>query len=231
MLIIADKRIPAPALKTLSKYGEAVLIKTSGITYEAISGHPDIFFTLVNRHLVTAPNLPDNYINLLEGKGIRFVKGELPVGVKYPDTAGYNVVCTDKYLLHNFRYTDPVITKLSDNLDLIHINQGYARCNLIPLKEDHFITSDEGIYRVLKNYNLEVLLADPKGIVLPGFKHGFIGGTAGVHENEIFFIGKLAFYPDGKKIRDFLSSLNYSIIELYEGPLIDGGSLVFINKE
>ena len=44
MLIIADNRIPLEAKNKLEKYGKLVLLKTSGITENSISGHPDIFF-------------------------------------------------------------------------------------------------------------------------------------------------------------------------------------------
>lgn len=229
MLIIADQRIPTPAKTTLEKFGELHLLKTTGVTYEAISGHPDVFLCSVNDQLVIAPNICQSFKDLFHQKKINYAIGELPIGGKYPATATYNIVCTEKFLLHNFRYTDSVITNLSDDLQLIHLNQGYSRCNLIPLKNDHFITSDEGIHRVLNNYKLDTLLVNPAGILLPGFDHGFIGGTAGVIGSKIFFLGKLDLFPDGRKIRQYLSQLDYQIIELYDGPLFDGGSIFFID--
>ncbi|HPE55958.1 MAG TPA: hypothetical protein PK904_06150 [Bacteroidales bacterium] len=228
MLIIADKRIPAAARKKLSEYGEVVLFKTSGLTYEAISGHPDIFFCAVNGQLIVAPNLPENYKSILRNHQISCMEGEQPVGGKYPENAAYNVVSNDKYLFHNFRYTDSKINELADDLDLIHVNQGYCRCNLLPLKNDHYITSDEGIRRVLENYHFDVLYVDPKDILLPGMKHGFFGGCCGVWENKVFILGNLNHFGDGKKVRTYLQHLHYEIIELYDGPLFDGGSVLFI---
>ncbi len=113
-------------------------------------------------------------------------------------------------------------------MDLIHLNQGYSRCNLLPLKNNHFITSDEGIKRVLQNYNLNVLQVSPEDIQLPGFKHGFFGGTCGVLGNSIFILGSLKNYKDGGKVETYLHSLNYEIIELFDGPLYDGGSILFL---
>jgi len=228
MLILADKKIPLQAAEKLKEFGEVHLFATKGITYDAISGHPDIFFCEVNNRLVVAPNLPAEYTALLERNNIPFSRGEQPVGSKYPDSARYNAVCTERYLLHNYRYTDSVITRLADEHDLIHLSQGYSRCNLIALKNDRFITSDNGIFRILKNYKFDVLYVHPAGIQLPGFDHGFIGGAAGHHDDMIFFTGSLDHYPDGDKIRQFLSGSAYRIIELYDGPLFDGGSLLFI---
>ena len=68
MFIIADNRIPPQAKEKLSEYGEIINFSTKGITYEAISGHPDIFFCQVNNKLIVAPNLPDLYKNTLTSK-------------------------------------------------------------------------------------------------------------------------------------------------------------------
>jgi hypothetical protein len=228
MLIIADKRIPEEAQQKLKEYGELVLLETNGITYDAISGHPDIFICQVNNEVIVAPNLPDNYKKRLKESGVNFIEGEQKVGEKFPATASYNIVSTDKFLMHNFRYTDSSITDRSGDLDLIHLNQGYSRCNLLPLKNNAFITSDEGISRILTNYKLEHLYVSPEGIELPGFKHGFIGGACGVWDNKVFILGALKHFNEGEKIRAFLKNQGYEIIELSDGPLYDGGSILFI---
>jgi hypothetical protein len=227
MIILTDKRIPSQAQKALNGYGEVILFSTEGLTYPAISCHPDIFFCQMNVHLVVAPNLPEKYKIILAENDISFLEGEVPVGEKHPDTAKYNAVFTDKYLIHNFRYTDSVITDRAGQLDLIHSGQGYTRCNLLALKDDHFITSDAGIARVLLGYSLNNLLVDPSDILLPGMKHGFFGGACGVHENKVFILGNLDHIKDGKKVRDYLQILSYEIVELYDGPLFDGGSILF----
>lgn len=230
MLIIVDRKIPPEAINKLGDFGEVQLFGTSGVTYEAISGHPDVFFCTVGDTLVIAPNIPESFKKILSGKNIPFIPGELPVGSKYPETARYNAVCNGSYLLHNFRYTDSVVTNRADDLDLIHLNQGYARCNLIPLKGNRFITSDEGIFRVLSKFDFEVLLVNPQGIMLPGFSNGFIGGTCGIRENRVFFLGSLAHFAEGEKVRSFLDKAGYEIIELFNGPLYDGGSLLFVKE-
>ncbi|NQT78040.1 MAG: hypothetical protein HQ565_10020, partial [Bacteroidetes bacterium] len=179
MLIIVDKKIPQDAKKLLSHYGELLELQTSGITYEAISGHPDIFFHQINGKLLIAPNLPEAYKEILSRNGLEFVVGEQAVGKKYPASATYNAVSTGSHLIHNFRHTDAAITAMGEDADLIHVDQGYTRCNLIPINDHHFITSDHGIQRVLEGFEKECLYVDPKGIILEGFKHGFFGGCCG----------------------------------------------------
>jgi hypothetical protein len=228
MLIIIDKKIPEEAKNKLARYGNLMELKTHGITYDAISGHPDIFFSQVSEQLVVAPNLPEHYFAKLEDLNIFFITGELEVGLKYPASSRYNVVADQDFIIHNFRNTDYEITRLSAGKDLVQVDQGYTRCNLIALGNKHFVTSNKGIARTLKRYDSSVLYVSPKGIQLPGFKNGFIGGCAGIHQNKIFFIGKLDHLSDADKLKDFLRKQNYEIIELYDGPLFDGGSIFFI---
>ncbi len=118
LFCFADNKIPETALKKLSAFAEVIVFETSNITYESISGHPDIFLCKMNDKLVIAPNLPVEYKTKLQDYRINYVEGELPVGKRYPDTVSYNAVFTGDTLIHNFRYTDPKITSLADDMDL-----------------------------------------------------------------------------------------------------------------
>jgi len=228
MKIIVNKQIPVQAIEVLNEYGEILLFETNGITYPQVAGHPDLFFCGGNGQLVVAPNTPEKYTEKLKNSNVDFVLGKSLVGNRYPDSARFNAIITDKYLIHNLEITDPVIRETFDNLETVNIPQGYGRCSLLPLKDDCFITSDKGIERVLKEKGFEVLFISPSGIVLPGFEHGFFGGTAGVTDDEVFFIGSLKRFSEGEKVKKFLQRLGYKIIELYDGALIDGGSIIFV---
>jgi len=227
MFIIADPRIPHNAKIKLEKYGKVLYLATNGITYPAISCHPDIFLFKTNYRLIVAPNTPKAFQDQIIQLKFPFTKGKKNIGAEYPETAHYNVVETDRYLIHHKKYTDPAIRELTTGKEFIHVKQAYTRCNLIALRDNRFITSDKGIEKVLKRKGLEVLYVDPKGILLPGFDHGFIGGTCGVFKNQIFFLGSLDHFNEGEKIRGFLK--DHEIIELYDGPLFDGGGLLFIS--
>ena len=228
MLIIIDQKMPAEAKKTLASYGDLLELKTEGITYPAISGHPDIFFCQSADKLIVAPNLPRPYFDQLDEHGINYIVGEFPVGSEYPASARYNAVATPNHLIHNFRHTDFMITRTLEDLNPIHVDQGYCRCNLLPLKDDHFITSDRGIYKVLQGLNFDILFISPEDIYLEGFPNGFFGGCCGVWGDKVFFNGSLSFYKDGEKVRNYFVNLHYEIVEIYEGPLTDCGSIMII---
>lgn len=232
MLILIDKKIPSEAKKTLSAYGELLELETSGITYDAISGHPDIFFFSSGSKLFAAPNLPGEYFDALNKNGIDAVRGSSPVKNTYPDTARYNAVLSGSYFIHNTSITDKsILETISGSRQILNVKQGYCRCSLLPLKNDCFITSDPGIFKILQKENLKSVFIHPRDIILPGFPHGFIGGACGISGDRIFITGGLKHLSGGKKLRDFLNELDYKIIELYDGPLFDGGSLLFLNDE
>lgn len=226
MFVVADNSLPDQAKKNLEKVGQILFMESSNIAYPSISGHPDIFLFQQDDQLIVAPNTPKDFLEQLTARNISFTTGILNVGKEYPETAHYNVLETTRYLIHHKKYTDNSIVQLNRDKDFIHVNQAYTRCSLIALDDQRFITSDKGIEKKLKQKGIEVLFISPKGILLPGFDHGFIGGTCGILDNQIFFIGSLDHFHDGEKIRTFLK--NYEIIELYDGPLYDGGSLIFL---
>jgi hypothetical protein len=228
MNIIIDKRVPQLAKQALSEYGELVEFGTSGITYEAISCHPDIFFCQAKDGLIVAPNIPQEYLSILTLKGIPFSLGQLPVGNRYPDSARFNAVVTDQFLIHNRDIVDPAITKSGVQLEFNNVSQGYCRCNLIHLGENRFITSDRGIEKSLHAKNARIQYVSPAGIILPGFEHGFFGGCCGLWDHKLLLIGRLDLYPEGNKIRPFVEAASIEIVELYEGPLFDGGGLFFV---
>jgi len=227
MLIISDNRIPEEAKNNLQRYGDVMFIETEGIVYDAVSGHPDIFFCDTGNGLIVAPNLPDGIKRKLKDYSAGFIEGDKAVGEKYPATASYNAVVTSKYLIHNLKVTDKAIFDNTGNLIKIDVKQAYTRCNLLPVKDDRFITSDKGIEKSLLRYRLEVLYVNPSDIILPGFRNGFFGGVCGVYENRVFIIGSLDKFGDGSNVRAFLKRLDMEIVELYDGELYDGGSLLF----
>lgn len=231
MLIFVDKRAPEQARQNLRKFGVVVEFETRGITYEAISGHPDIFICQTAEKLVVAPNLPEEFLAVLQNNQVEFTFGKNRVGEKYPETAFYNAVVTEKYLVHRPGITDPKILELNIDKRVIPVKQAYTRCNLLFLKEKTAITSDKSIEKQLNDLGLNVLYVDPKPIQLPGFKHGFFGGACGMLENQIIILGNLSFHHQGNQIRKFVNDAGINIAELYDGPLYDGGAILFLKKE
>jgi len=226
--VIVSASVPKPALMHLEKQFAVLQFQTEGITYPAISNHPDVFLSPMESGFIGASNLPNQIKKVMQDTGIDMKEGKLPIGIKYPESAPYNAVITENLLIHHLRFTDPILLQHHAQKTQIHVNQAYTRCNLLPLRDNWFITSDKGIEIVLANHGLKVLYVSPEDILLPGFQHGFFGGTCGIADNTVYFLGHLKYHPQGESIRELLENMEYQICYLYDGPLFDGGSLFFV---
>jgi hypothetical protein len=231
MYILIDGRIPSKSKEKLSEYGQLIEFTANNSVYQAISGHPDIFCCNINNKLIIAPETKFEIINIFEKLGIEFIFGKSKLGKKYPETACYNAVVTDKYLIHNLKITDSIILDYSKNLSKIHVNQGYTRCNLIALDNDYFITSDMGIYNKLSSLlQNKVFYVNPRNITLPTLDYGFFGGCCGYYNKTLFIAGHIRYLPEYKQLNEFIEKSGNSLINLADHRLFDGGGIFFIDK-
>ena len=227
MLILADARLPEEALQGLQRLGKLIPFASHGITYPAISGHPDIFFCPTPQGLVHAPNTPQAVLKNLQKHGIRLIKGQSPVGAAYPHSAAYNAFANGQYLLHHPGITDKVLAQQLSHLELLPVKQGYTRCNLVEAG-GLYITGDKGIEKALQQQGLDIFFTENKDIILPGSPHGFIGGCAGVHRDVLYLCGSPDHLPHGRELNEVLRRHSIRLEPLYDGPLWDGGSLLFL---
>ena len=122
MYAIIDKRTPAEILKNLEKYVDDIfLFSSKEITYNAISGHPDIFMFQDENKLIMAPNTPVECINFLDSKKIIYSFGIKPVGFNLDDSVLYNCLSTDNYFFCKKGKPDMTIQEWSAAKKLIKI--------------------------------------------------------------------------------------------------------------
>lgn len=228
MLIFIDKRSSEKAKKKLSEFGEVTVFETNGIVENYLNGHPDLFLCQTPSDLIVAPNLPDQYFNILNRNKIKYKTGSKKITRDYPDCAAYNSVVTEKFRIHKTTCSDELIKNLAQIS--INVNQGMTRCSLLSLDSQNYITSDKGIEKVLITNNLNVCYVEPYDILLSGKPYGQIGGTAGVCNQTFFFNGSLKKFSEGNKIKSFIENLGMKIIELSDEPLFDGGSIIFVRS-
>lgn len=147
----------------------------------------------------------------------------------YPLNVSLNCARICNKLIANTKYTDPQILDYCarKNIKIIDVKQGYAKCSTAIINHDSVITSDETIYRVCIENQIDVLKITPGHISLPGYDYGFIGGCCGlVAPNKIVFTGNLELHPDGKKIIKFIYSKNIDILCLSDKQLLDIGGII-----
>jgi len=226
MLIFVDYRLPAQALTLLGEMGHVVGINHKGITYPAISGHPDVFFCYGAGRLVVAPNASPFYFNTLKKHQIGYTFGENMVSQKYPGSVFYNAFVNHQYLVHNLNYTDKLILGLHKDKEFVHVKQAYTRCSLVEAA-GLYVTGDKGIEKNLKAKGLDVFFVDNSQVSLPGMKNGFIGGCFGTIDDKLFVSGDLSCLKEGCELAEELNRRGVQIAPLFDGRLMDVGGILF----
>lgn len=234
MIVIINKWLPAEAKEKLIGFGlsnsmkmEFMELETQGIVHPTLSCHPDIFFCNTPSVLVVSPSVPDEYNDFLTAHKAPFKPGTRSTVMQHPGEVYYSASVSEQFLVHHLQYTDPVILENCHYLNKIDVRQGYTSCSLILLKKGHYLTSDKGIDMTLEQKGLKGLYIPSEEIFLPGFQNGQIGGTMGLYKETLFIAGSLDHFGEGEVIRNFIQKLNYSVIELIEGPLTDYGGILF----
>lgn len=227
MLIFHDMRLPEVAIDALRYYGSTLAFITKDIVESYLSGHPDIFCCCGLEKPIFAPNTPKYVFDTFEKENIPFFVGKNNVNcTKFQDTA-YNALVNENYLIHHQKSTDKEILKRCQNKEFIHVNQRFTRCSTVSLKDNSFLTSDKGIANTLCEKTLNCLYIQPTGIILSPLNYGLLGGCIGIFNDTALIIGDLSYHQEGDKISYFFKNLHYQIVELYKGPLFDGGGLFF----
>lgn len=229
--VMVDKRAYDNLVYSLEDLGiKVVVCESCNDLHWAISSHPDILYFHYEYNLIfAAPNSPRKTTEELKKLGFNIIYGEEPVEKDYPQDVKYNIAKVGKRVFHNFKFTDKIVAKKieEDNLQKIHIKQGYAKCSILIVSTDAIITSDRGIYKKAVENGVDCLLISPGFIKLEGMNYGFIGGCAGLISNNIMaFNGDVSMHPDYIEIKNFLKKYNIEILNIAGLQLSDIGSII-----
>jgi len=217
-------------LDSLAAEGHSIALqRPCSAVSEPISAHVDIFLCKMG----TSPKSP-----VFRGDAAKLAP-------KYPADVLYNAVVTEEFLICNTRTVSDDIPScakaLYPDIRLIHVPQGYTKCNMVVVDDRHFITEDEGIAKALDKYRMqkaseggkhaddalpECITVRPGFVDLPGYDRGFIGGASGRIGNEIWFNGDISEHPDCEKIIAFIESCGLTVKFISGSPLTDIGSII-----
>ncbi len=229
--VLIDARASGALISHLKKMGITPLC-TPSLTnlYNAVSYHPDMLIHPIGDNVfVTAPAVYEMFFTMLKPLGIKLIKGKSRLKSNYPENIAYNVARIDKIAFHNTHFTDKKIREYFErnNIQLIHVKQGYTKCSTCIISKQAIITSDKGIAKVVDNYNIDVLYIKPGYILLPGLNYGFIGGATGlISSNTLAVAGKLKHHPSYKEIEKFCNKYSKNIISLTQEKAMDIGSII-----
>ena len=228
-IAIVDARCGGEIFKRLNAFVDfAFPFETNDITYKSISCHPDIFMYSDESKTIVAPNAPRTLIETMRRFQISFEFGSSEIGHDLTDTCFYNCISTPHFFFHKKGFTDGNILKSQTEKKFVELPQPYTRCSMMALGEKNIITSDQGICKSLSRQGFNVCYFSPEQIRIPTHKYGFIGGTCGVRNRQIFFLGNPLLHKDGRNLCQFIENSGYEIISLGNDYLYDGGGVFFL---
>lgn len=184
--------------------------------------------------------MQDAVFVLQEAEQLRRALSDLPVricenraGEAYPSNVLLNFLYHDGALYGNSRYIEPGLKRYCQerHIPIVHVNQGYARCSVLPIASNAVITADVGMEKALQAQGTEVLRIRTGYVRLTGYDYGFIGGAAGVliQQQTLVFFGNVKAHPDYGLIERFCDKYQMHIELLCpQLPLTDIGGMVLL---
>ena len=234
--VIVDKRISDGCERALRLRGfDPIFLPADPSLGEAVCSHPDtVLFRLENEIFTTAdycdaaayvfsdlreyaPHIKINFTSDIRGS-------------RYPDDCKMNALVMGRRIFAKTDSLSPTVISAArkNGYELIHTDQGYPACTVLPLGEKLAITSDRGMAKVMSRSGIEVTLISRGHIALPPHEYGFIGGASGVCDGEVYFFGSLELHPDAGIIKNTIEAAGFSAISLSDEPLRDLGGMIFL---
>ena len=225
--VIVDFRIHKEEKECLVSMGYHLLVcPYSNLLYETVCGHPDMLMHITGNNIIVHQNMNNEFIQHLLSLNYNVYKSSSVLKSKYPYNIGLNSLSIGNLFVHSINFTDTNLLSLVKNKKLVNVKQGYTKCSTCIVNNHAVITSDVSIAKALNVEGIDVLLIPPGDIRLPGLNYGFIGGAAGlIDDNLLAFYGHLDYYLHGKEVLSFLNKHRVEPVFLRNGKLIDRGSI------
>lgn len=230
-IYIADKRYYKEINEAFGA-GRIILpsVSCAGLA-EPVSCHPDMALYPAGRGIVVcAPQVYEDYAQILSPFGVRLVQGKTVLTGDYPGDIAYNVLNANLYALALWEKTDEQIRAAlaCGGTRPIRVAQGYARCSSVSFG-NALITADPSIRAAAQQVGLAVLAISSGGVLLPGYSYGFIGGASGLLDDRtVAFFGSLDMHPDGEAMKAFIQKHGFSVLDIPNRPLFDVGTILSI---
>ena len=198
-----------------------------------VCSHPDMILCTIGDALITsrayysAHRATVDYISELGG--LRLILSDHPRGAKYPADVGFNTAVTSSHVICNTKTVcrEILAAAREQGLETVHVNQGYSACSCI-VTDDAVITSDIGIHAACTEHGIPSHLVSNRGISLPGYDVGLIGGSGGFSRGTLYLYGDICGMECEREIELIAKRYGYRIRTLSDLPLTDRGGIKFI---
>ena len=223
------------AIEFLNKIGiETLQVKKSSELDNEISSHTDLLFSYCGeKRAVTAPN-QTILSNKLKELGCRVEVAEFEPFSPYPNDILLNSAIINNNIICKANATSKHLLNFAEqnNMNIFDSKQGYSKCSICVVNENAIITEDNGIVRLLKNSQINVLKIEGGFINLSENHTGFLGGASGkIGKDKLFFNGNLKEHPSYDAIINFLNLYNVKPIFDESYKLTDIGSIIPITEK
>ena len=230
---IASSEISQAELAALSAEFNVIPLPADEAIDAPVRSHPDMILCVVGDTLITSSAYYSAHRTAIDRAaelgGLSIVTSDQPRGATYPHDVGFNAAVTRSHVICNTKAICPEIltSAREQGLEIVHTNQGYAACSCI-ITDDAMITSDIGIHSTLIKHGIPSHLVSNRGISLPGYDVGFIGGSGGFASGTLYLYGDICGMECENDINLIAKKYGYRICCLADHPLTDRGGIKFI---
>ena len=232
---IVNCKFPDEAVKLLNDYGfDTVSMPEAEYLAEPMSTHPDMLIFIGFGSIVCHEYYYKCNKSLIDSiahnSSLELIVSCDEISSSYPLDARFNACVVGNSLLCNTKNVSKHIlgAATKHGANIIHVNQGYAKCSTLVVDDESIITSDIGIHNAVQGSSINSLLISVGNVALDPYEYGFIGGASGTSHDTIYFCGNLDLHPDYKKIISFISERGKKCVFLPFKKLTDMGSILFI---
>lgn len=229
--LLISALMPDAVIKKISLDFDNVLrIKENPRLPEPVAAHPDMQVFVSGDTVILAKSVYNEHMEFfdsLNDKKLIFTDKEL--SDKYPGDVILNACLAGKYLFARKKSLDDRVAAFcfENDIDIINVNQGYAKCSTLVLGDKALISADTTIVSAAEKLGIDALFITSGNIGLQGYDCGFIGGASFYYNDTVYFFGDIKYHPDGAKIFDFINKHGMRAVCTCDSPLYDfGGALV-----
>ena len=233
---LVDTRISRDIQTALLKCGFFVIDMPSARGISApLASHPDMLIAKLGDNIITTADYIDCAPHVFSD--IREYAPHIKIHVtderyeeKYPRDAILNVLALGKRVFLKKDSVSKTVLRIAEELgyEIVNTRQGYPACTALSLTDNDAITSDKGLALTLREWGVSVKLIENGDILLPPYEYGFIGGSAGVCNGVVYFIGNVHKHRSGKQILEKIENCGLSCVCLSEDTLCDLGKIIFL---
>lgn len=204
-----------------------------------VASHADMLVCVIGKNLFCSDRYYfDNQeiFQLIKSYGYNVIPCDAHISSNYPSDIAFNMLFINDTIMGRVDRMPNEMRELSlkNEIPLIAIKQGYAKCSTLLLDNSALISADGGIIKEAKRLGLSTLKIDnsPDAVTLPGYDYGFIGGASGVFNKAIYFTGDITQHPNGSQIHAFCQTNGFKVHTLRKEneKCIDIGGIIFLPR-